>query len=397
MTQAQYRGGLSSALREVESADGDADGFTNLEELDAGTFPGNAESHPPLTAGCPPRVRNPYYDVCFYDPRVVLRKIGLDFCGKSPSFEELELFAELNETDLPGAISAKLDECLDSEYWLGEDGALYRLAHRKIRPLEAIKSGSVRASTGFRIPLADYDDDYALFVYTQTDDRDARDLLTAKYYVRKTGATTYVAVQALLSQSLPEARRAGMLTTKWNLVYHIMFTPLPRTAAAQAYRAYLGLDIAKQDGLDPVDGEPVDYDAKGVTNPTCAICHSTLDPLSYPFSRYQGLTSFPFGTYESNRMDNFRGDAPRITETPESGVIFGTRVPNLVEWGRVAADSDAFARATVADYWTLLVGKPPSADETEFIQLWREFSTTHGYRVESMLHDLVRTEAYGAP
>ncbi|MBI4818372.1 MAG: hypothetical protein HY791_19055 [Deltaproteobacteria bacterium] len=392
-----FKDALPAALRNVETADADGDAFTNLEEIQAGNFPGNPESHPPLTVGCPPRVRNPYYDVCFYDPRVVFRKVGLDFCGKSPSFEDLELFASFDETQKSAALEAKLDECLDSDHWIGQDGALWKLAHRKIRPLEAIKLGAVRNSSSFRIPLADYDDDYALFVYTQTDDRDARDVLTGNYFVRRSG-TNYTKAASLLTQSVPTARRAGMLTTKWNLVYHIMFTPLPRTAAAQAYRAYLGLDIAKQDGLDPVDGEPVDYDAKGVTNPTCAVCHSTLDPLSYPFSRYQGLTDFPFGTYDGGRMGRFTSeDTPRIGETPEQGVIFGQAVADLVGWARVAADSDAFAKATVADYWSLLVGDPPGVDDAEFIQLWRDFATTHQYRVESMLRDLIRTEAYGEP
>ena len=29
--------------------------------------------------------------------------------------------------------------------------------------------------------------------------------------------------------------------------------------------------------------------AKGVTVDECAVCHSTLDPLTYPFSRYEGI------------------------------------------------------------------------------------------------------------
>jgi len=75
-----------------------------------------------------------------------------------------------------------------------------------------------------------------------------------------------------------------MLTTRWFLAKNTMLTPVPRTTAAQAYRAYLGYDIAKLEGLQPVAGEPVDYDRKRVTAEQCAVCHSTLDPLSYPFS-----------------------------------------------------------------------------------------------------------------
>jgi hypothetical protein len=64
----------------------------------------------------------------------------------------------------------------------------------------------------------------------------------------------------------------------------------------------------------------------------------------------------------------------------------------------VAANSDAFARATVAQYWRLTMGRDPQPDETEtFTALWEDFRDVHDYRVEPMLQDLVRTEAYGAP
>ena len=76
-----------------------------------------------------------------------------------------------------------------------------------------------------------------------------------------------------------------------------MFTSIPRTTAAQAYRAFLGYDIAKLEGLWPVAGEPADYDNKGVGAPACAGCHATLDPLTYPFSRYEGIGGGgPFST-----------------------------------------------------------------------------------------------------
>jgi hypothetical protein len=55
---------------------------------------------------------------------------------------------------------------------MGRDGVLWRIAHAKIRPLWAVKAGD----DGGPVPLADYDDDYALFTWTQTDDRDAREV-----------------------------------------------------------------------------------------------------------------------------------------------------------------------------------------------------------------------------
>jgi hypothetical protein len=182
-----------------------------------------------------------------------------------------------------------------------------------------------------------------------------------------------------------------------------MFTALPRTTAAQAYRSYLGLDITRLEGLYPVEGEPVDYDRKGVARAECAGCHSTLDPLTYPFASYEGLGGgegpMGFASYNPGRLARFtRSDGPRITEVPETGRLLGREVSDLIEWAAVAAESDEFARATVLDYWRLFLGEPPRPDElAELDELVRRFREVHGYSVEAMLHDLVRTEAYGVP
>jgi hypothetical protein len=191
------------------------------------------------------------------------------------------------------------------------------------------------------------------------------------------------------------------MTTAWTLAFYVMFTALPRNAAAQMYRAYLGLDIARQEGLYSVANEPRDYDAKGVQATACAACHATLDPLSYPFRNYNGLTgpTAAQGRYVPNRLETFfAGQAPLLLQTPERGAIFGQSVETLREWGQVAANSDAFLVATVTDYWKLLIGHAPRpAENAEFVATWRALKSTHAYRVKPMLHVLIRTEAYGAP
>ena len=190
------------------------------------------------------------------------------------------------------------------------------------------------------------------------------------------------------------------MTTAWSLTDFIMFTAIPRNAASQMYRAYLGLDIAKQEGLYSVANEPQDYDAKGVTAKECAACHATLDPLTYPFRNYNGIASSKYETqYIPNRLEMFFPTAaPRITQTPEKGVIFGKPVNNLREWAQVAVDSDAFAISATKDYWKLLVGHAPTPEENaEFVATWQRFKSTHQFRVQKLLHDIVKTEAYGAP
>jgi hypothetical protein len=406
-----FAAALPGALAAVEGGDSDGDGFVNRDELLAGSKPADADSKPsdgePGTCEAP---AGAVYDVCDRDAAYTFAKVMRDVCGRSPRIDEVD--ALFTMADPWQHIHATLDVCLGSEYWRGRDGVLWNLANRKIQPSASIKAG---ANAG-AIPLGDYEDDYNLFVYTQTGDRDARELLTAQYMVSRTDGTptVYQAYTRSPQQDVAERglsaaqlvvpeRRAGLLTSRWFLVTNVMFTALPRTAAAQAYRAYLGMDIARLEGLVPVSDEPVDYDAKTVTRAECAVCHSTLDPLTYPFTRYEGLGTrgsgaFP-ASYNPERLDRFADELmPDVAATPEAGAVLGQPVADLIEWARVAAESDEFARATVLDYWKLLVGDAPRpAEQDAFDALWQAFRGEHAYRVERMLHQLIDMEAYSVP
>lgn len=398
---------LPEALAEIEQLDTDDDGTINLDEWLAGSDAADADSIPgaDVCSGDPDKSVW-RYDVCQYDARFTLNRVMVDFCGRSPTYAALEAIE--TEDDPQAIIHQTLDECLQTEYWRGRDGVLWQIAHTKIRPSAALKGGE----DGGDIPLGDYEDDYNLFVYTQIDGRDARELLTAQYHVERDDQipTTYTPYTrgpvedafergGEVAQFTPIERRAGMLTTRWNFVTNTMFTAIPRTTAAAAYRSYLGLDIARMEGLQDVAGEPVDHDDKGVDAPECAVCHATLDPLTYPFSRYVGLGGGLPGDYQPGRMLDYVGqDGLGILATPESGSLFGEPVADLLEWAQVAANSDPFAQATVMDYWAHLLGEPPRPSDTaEFTALWSDFASVHGYRIDDMLHDLIDTEAYSVP
>ncbi len=414
---------LNGALIAIEAADSDADGVTNLIEIQKGTFPGDKKSFPsdiPCGGGT-----NPSYSVCKYDYKYVYRKLLLDFCGTSPTYDLLEAFTKTPDAQKVATLDTTLDGCLGSEFWRGKNGQLWQLAHKKIRPVVSLKSGEDQPVPRLA-PIADYYVDYHLFTWASTDDHDARDVLTADFTVaRSAPPTTYFkapvacpnltdaecgvgnsciktgmyAKFCLPTQFVAAQYRAGNLSSSWSLAYNVMFTALPRNAAAQAYRSYLGLDIAKQEGLYPIANEPKDYDGKGVTQALCTQCHATLDPLSYPFRNYNGLTAPNQLTYVPNRIEtSFAAEAPNITQIPERGFIMGQPVNTLKEWAGVAANSDAFVVATVNDYWKLLMGQPPLPEQNaEFVKLWTGLKTTHNYRVAKMLHELIRTEAYGAP
>lgn len=397
LSDGDFASALPAALAAVEALDSDGDMVANLLEIQKGTQPADPRSFPadvPCAGGA-----NPAYKVCQYDVRFAYRKVLLDFCGYSPTYAMLKTFDGLADDAARLAfVDSELDRCVTTDFWRGKNGVLWKLAHPKIRPVASLKSGEDQG----QIPLADYYDDYALFTYAHTDDHDVREVLTADFFVSRTGTnpTQYAKVATLASQAVDEAHRAGNMTSAWTLTYFVMFTALPRNAASQMYRAYLGLDIARQQGLFSVPNEPRDYDAKGVQQQACAACHATLDPLSYPYRNYNGISLNQYSNrYIPNRLELFfPNEAPTLSQTPEAGVLFGQPVATLKDWARVAADSDAFLVSTTTDYWKLLMGHAPTPEENdEFVATWRALKATHNYRVRGLLHDLIRTEAYGAP
>ncbi len=407
LSEAAFTANLGAALHAVEGLDSDGDGYSNLDEIELGSSPADAQSVP-TPADCAD-ADDDGWELCGYDVNYSFKKVMIDFCGRSPTLAERKAFE--GAASPKSALHAQLDVCLDSEHWRGVGGRVWSLANRKINPLQALKAG---LDVG-PIPLADYDDDYAYFVWTQTDGRDARLVLTGQTFVSAKyagGKTVYEEwdrtpdEDAALRgydryQAVKKTKRAGLLTHRWFLMVNTMFTAVPRTTAAQAYRAFLGYDLALLEGLYPVAAEPVDYDNKGVAEPDCAVCHSTLDPLAYPFSRYEGIGGGRASQYSygADRLEGFVDtDGPDVVNTPEAGVLFGEEVADLVEWAAVAANSGAFLRATVSDYWELLLGEPPRAlEQGEYARLAADLADTHAYSVEAMLHDLIDTEAYGAP
>ena len=288
---------LPDALSLVENLDSDGDGSSNLEEILLGTRPGDPNSHTSIDA-VPEGEPNPDYALGSWDPVYAYRRVSIAYCGAPPGFEALEeVRAATDEAAGRMLVHAKLSACLASDFW--RNTGLMRLADKRIRPLQAVNIDGV-------IPLADYAWDYRLFVHALTGDRDARDLLLATYHIDPDGNVVNGVISPpegfdIGGQPLEAERRAGMITTQWFLMIHTMFSELPRTTAAQAYRAYLGHDIAKNEGLLPVDGEPIDIDDRGVDGEACVLCHATLDPLSYAFAYYEGIQGAATGTYRVNR------------------------------------------------------------------------------------------------
>lgn len=421
---------LPEALMAVEELDSDADGASNLDEIFMGTEPGDGGSSPSDEAA-PEAVQrpNPDYRVGEYDPAFAYKRASILYCGHSPSYEAMQPFRDpsAQASQLRQLLHERVQACLDGDYWIGE--GLPRLADDRIRPIAnlgqdsevfiTIPVESLAGEVKLRSTMGDYRFDYRLWVHALSGSRDARDLLLAQYFVVEHDDGSWALTEDLIpkadqkatagGQLLERPYRAGMITTMWFLTRNTMFSALPRTTAAAAYRSYLGADISKMEGLIPVAGEPDDIDKKGVDAPRCAVCHSTLDPLAYAFAPYTGFSfsiitvanllvfgelSGDFGIYDPTRPTTLM---PGWSDAEQQPVLFGKPVDSLRAWAEMAAESDAFARnlATIF-YKHALWREPEGADLGEFTQLWEDLRE-EGYVANRMIHRLIDTNAFGVP
>ncbi|NVB42633.1 DUF1585 domain-containing protein [Pseudenhygromyxa sp. WMMC2535] len=394
---------LSEALTTVEGEDTDGDGEVNLDEILIGTAPGNAESlwEPlPELSGEP----NPWYDLGEYDTVLAYRRMMVLYCGYSPDYETLTSFRALDEAAQYTELHEQLALCLDADYWRGL--GLRELADKRIKPIYSVGAETEVYFSEFRLVLADYDWDYRLWRYILSDDRDMRELLTAQYHVEEDGSGGLIRIEGEIAnpnidnglaggQPLEPEHRAGMLTTQWFLVSNTMFSGVPRTTAAQAYRAYLGMDISKSEGILPVEGEPLDIDDKGVAAPACAQCHATLDPLSYAFSYYYGI-ELPVknGLYDEDRPSDLLDTwDPEVQQSS----LLGQEIASVVEWGQVASESLYFRRAMTNMLFEHALGREALPGEFEELGELIDSMIADGYSANRMIHRIVDTDAFGVP
>ena len=383
---------LPGALAAVEDLDSDGDGVSNIDEILLGTEPGFDSS---VESECAEQAPgdNALYDVGSYDPEFAWRRVLLDFCGRSPRYDEVQAFRA--HTNARGELRDTLQLCLDSPYWAE---MLQEVAVGVIEP--------TGPSTDLNI-LGNWTWDLKLYAYAMSDNRDAAEVMTAQYLVveQPAGSGLLVAIDEprnegeAYAQPLGPEDRFGVLTTRYSLAMRIMFADMPRTLAAHWYKRLLGLDIARSQGLFPVDeldGElawpsPRDVDDKGVWQEGCASCHSTLDGLSYPWARYNGID------LEGGTTATYQPDRATDTIPTTDGWMFGEPIDGPEAWVATAVASDAFAQHTTRTFWRQIFHREPYSCEDEvFTQLWTSFRD-NGRNVEALLAEMVTLDAYGAP
>ena len=403
-TQA-FLAALPASIAFADGFDSDNDTYLNSEEIAAGTHPAQSWDYYEPPEHPVDGLENPQYNVDEYDPVFAFKRLWLTYCGTPPTYGALSGFQLQDESSQLATIESDLSICLDSAYW--KDEALHRLFDSAIRPQYA-----VGYSPNNQFQLGDYRYDYRLASHIMTGGRDSRDLLNANYHINPDGDVVMGLVNsppgasATQGQQLATDKRAGMITTTWFNMINTMFSALPRTTAAQAYREYLGLDIARLEGLLPTEDEPLDLDQKGVRAPACARCHSTLDPLSYAFAYYQGISGANTGTFSVNRPNdvglndsvlfNFSESQASIFDTPLTGDK-DPAIVGLTGWAEVATESEHFKRKVVQRVFEHATGRPLGPDDhADFFALMDQFDEQN-YSVDALIHSLVKTDAFGRP
>lgn len=383
---------LPEALIDIQDLDSDGDGLSNLDEILGGGWPGLTSADEPECAS-QSGTNNDWYRVGEYDHAFAYRRVMLDFCGRSPRYDEVRAFADADDPDQ--VLQDTLDLCLESPYW---GDVLRELAVGAVQPAGPATDINT---------LGNWAWDLRLFQYVMSGDRDAGEALTADYFVIESPAESgnLVAIDdprnelETYAQPLDAEHRYGLITTRYALSMRVMFSEVPRTLAAHVYREFLGLDIARSEGLYPVDESdgaydwpaPLDVDDKGVWQEECAGCHSTLDGLSYPWARYNGID------LEGGTGGQYLEDRATDVLPTTDGVIFGDPISTPAEWVEAAVTSDAFAENTTSMFWDYLMRRTPySCEQEEYQALWTDFRD-NGRNVHQMLSLLITTEAYGVP
>jgi hypothetical protein len=372
---------LEGTLKAIESDDSDGDGVSNLSELQNKGAPGNADLKPADGV------------TIVYSNATALKRIKAVYCGESVTYEQMQSLAKA--ADRKAFLHSELSQCLASPYWKKE--ALHRLADKKIQPLGAVGYGG-------NVVIADFRWDYWLFAYIMSDDHDARELLSAQYHVNEEGKRIegkiardelpQIKGQRIVlagGQPLDPSRRAGMITTQWFLAFYTMFGALPRNTASQAYREYLGLDIAKGEGLSPIASEPRDVDGKNVKQAECVVCHSTLDPLAYAFSTYNGIETSVVEILTNVSGTYNKGRKPWEAE----GYFMGQPVKDLMDWADKARNSDLFKQNLARLMFRQAMSRDVLPHEqAEFEALWKKMPDDK-YSINKLLHRLIDTNAFG--
>ncbi|MCB9765949.1 MAG: hypothetical protein H6739_39610 [Alphaproteobacteria bacterium] len=383
---------LPAALEAIAFDDADGDGVSNVDELDAGSWPGFDSTIEP-ECSTQTTFDNKHYSVGAYDHDFAFRRVMLDFCGRSPRYDERAAFAEATDPD--AALQEVLGLCLQSPYWRD---VLREMGVRAVRPIGPATDVNI---------LGNWEWDLRLWSYALSGDRDAADLMLADYLVveEPSGSGVLVAIDEprdsleTYAQPLAAEDRYGLITTRYSLAMNVMFSAVPRTLAAHWYRQLLGLDIARSEGLysiDELDGlyswdAPRDVDDRGVWQEGCAGCHTTLDALSYPWARYNGIDLE--GDTTAIYLDDRAADILPTTE----GWIFGAPIDGPEDWVQAAVASDDFSRNITGLFWRYLMRRDPySCEQGEFDALWTDFRD-NGRNVESMLGLFITLDAYGTP
>jgi len=121
------------------------------------------------------------------------------------------------------------------------------------------------------------------------------------------------------------------------------------------------------------------------------VCHSTLDPLSYAFSTYNGIETSVVEIL-TNATGSYKGDRQ---PWEAQGYIEGKPVKNLTDWADKARNSDLFKQNIARMMFRQAMSREVLPHEAEeFDKIWKSMPEDQ-YSVNKLIHRLIDTKAFG--
>lgn len=342
-------------------------------------------------------------EVLYLSPTEHLSRASIALRGKRPSLADLRAVA-----DNPDALEPIIDRYLDSE----DFATTIRNLHNEDLLLRAVFFNFAPRGPFSELELVEFNDSIheqplRLIEHVVMNDRPYSEIVTADYTVANEVAAGVWGLdyqgdgEEWVETRWPEEGRphAGLLSESMIYLRHYS-TPLnaQRSRANMFSNALLCYDFL--DRPVNVDGnvdlsDPAAVNDAVQTNPSCASCHQTLDPLANMFWSYeyfifpQGIQEYPTSNYRPEYDTQHR---PVFTNRPKG--YFGFETNDVRDLGQQIAADPRFATCTVKRFASYMMQLPrEELGPHEIADLHTEFVST-GMNARQLARSIVLSDAF---
>lgn len=200
-----------------------------------------------------------------------------------------------------------------------------------------------------------------------------------------------------VSRYLDGRPQAGVLVSSgWWWQQGSMLNNLNRGRANQVSRVLLCFDYLESEidfaGVSALDSEAALGEAIR-TNPSCAACHDTLDPIASSLYGFWFPSSAKHDLFD---IQTYHPERERLWLTlggPPPG-LHGEPVNGLADLGARIAAEDGYARCFVEHSWRGLLRREPAPEEEPWLDAAHQAFAASGLRLREAWRAIVQTAAW---